>query len=155
MSVQSMAEAVSGTRRAARGTPASRREKFVRELATYIPSEAIALYLLGIGIFNGADPASLSVTGWSWVAFVVALALAIFLAWATFERGELTAREARRRRSLISGTAAVAFIAYSAATPGGPFETLFGPGVNLVGAFIAGLLTAVLPYVVGRFIIRP
>jgi cation transport ATPase len=154
MSVQSMAEAVSDPARSRTRSTASRRENYVRDLATYIPSEAIALYLFGIGIFAGADPKTLDVQGWSWVAFVVSLALAFFLAWVTFQRGTLTKREARRRQGLISGTAAGAFLAYSAATPGGPFETVFGSGVNLVGAFIAGVLTAVLPYLVGRFIVR-
>jgi cation transport ATPase len=149
-----MAEAVSDPQRGAGRSSGTRREKYLRDLATYIPSEAIALYLFGIGIFNGADPASLNIKGWSWVAFVASLGVAFFLAWATFEKGQLQVREARRRRNWIAFTAAVAFVAYSAATPGGPFETLFGAGVNLVGAFIAGVLTAVLPYLVGRFIVR-
>jgi hypothetical protein len=122
-------------------------ERGLRLVAAYIPSEALAAYLALLGLLV---PATGTPTGQveavKWIAFTAGLVLAVALVFFGYKRGQDTAAVARRKRAYLIVFAIVAFLAYSVATPGGPWGGSFlGIAVTVWGAAIAIVLAAILP----------
>jgi hypothetical protein len=156
MSVTAMAGLASDPprREASNETPA---EKNLRLIVTYIPSEAVALYLLFLGTLLAiiTDPANQQAA--RWVSFAVGLLAGIALAYLGFKPGTNdTDTTTRNKRLGLVAFATVAFFAYSVATPGGPWQgSIIGAPLSIWGSLLAAVLAVFLPKLAERFNLRP
>lgn len=145
MSVTAMAQLASKPTRRAPVDKEAATEKYLRLIATYIPSEALAVYLFLLGLLVPAvgTPAHQVLTV-KIIVLAAGLALAVLLVFLGFKPGtEDTPAQARRKRTLLVAFAAVALIAYSLATPGGPWGgRLLGIAVSVWGAGFVAILGA-------------
>ena len=104
MSVSTMARLAEGDS----AEPDSTLQSALRLVAAYIPSEAIALYVVVLGLLNPSlEATSEDVTIVQFVCFVVGIVVAISLPFVTFKGGTLTRHEQRRRQVIVAGLAAV------------------------------------------------
>ena len=104
MSVSTMARLAEGDS----AEPDSTLQSAIRLVASYIPADAIAAYVVVLGILNpAADATSDEVTAIRIVSFFISVVVAIGLAFITFKGHQLTRREQRRRELIVAGMAAV------------------------------------------------
>ncbi|MEO8207715.1 MAG: hypothetical protein ABI598_01675 [Chloroflexota bacterium] len=98
--------------------PDSTLQSAIRLIASYIPAEAIATYIVVLGLLSpGAEASSDQVMAIRLVCFVIGVLVAIGLAFVTFKGGALTRREQQRRQWLVAAMAAISFAIYAAAMP--------------------------------------
>ncbi len=98
--------------------PDSTFQSSLRLIAAYVPSEAIAVYIVLLGILNPApDATSSDVTIVRLVVFVIGVLVAFALSFVTFQGGGLTRREQQRRQIVVGALATVSFCAFAAAMP--------------------------------------
>jgi len=158
MSVIAMGQSASNPTRRTSPAGESDSERALRVIATYIPSEALAAYLALIGILvPAAGTPSGQVFAVKLLALGASLALAVGLVFLGFTPGanddQLTVR---RKRAQLIGFAVVALLAYSLATPGGPWDgSVLGVALTVWGAAIVLLLAPLLPVIAGRWGLRP
>ncbi len=114
MSISTMARLAEGDS----AEPDSTLQSAIRLIAGYIPAEAIATYIIVLGLLSpGSDASSDQVQAIRVVCFVIGLTVAVGLAFVTFKGGTLTKREQKRREWIVAGLAAVSFAIYAAAMP--------------------------------------
>jgi len=133
-------------------------EKYLRTVATYIPSEAVALYLFVLGLLTSFTNSADNLTILRWICFAIGVVAAVGLVFLTFKPGEAdtAAGVARRKRAQLIGFSLVAFIAYSIATPGGPFiGTALGLSLTTWGAVVVAILAVFMPIVAQKWGLRP
>lgn len=132
-------------------------EKNLRLVVTYIPSEAIALYLLFLGGLLAFPGNEANAPMLRWVSFAVGLVSGIGLAYLTFKPGtDDTPATKRSKQIKLMLFAAVAFFAYSVATPGGPWQgAILGVSLTFWGSLLAAVLAVFLPLLAGRWGLRP
>jgi hypothetical protein len=132
-------------------------EKFRQDIATYIPSEAVALYLFALGVLipvSGTPEGQVSAV--KFIAFGVGLIAAIALVPAGFNAGTMATSEARRRVIVLMALSAVAFCLYSVATPAGPWDgSMLGVPTTAWGGVIGGAFTLLAPIIAGWLGVRP
>ena len=98
--------------------PDSTFQSSLRLIAAYVPSEAIAVYIVLLGILNPApDATSSDVTIVRLVVFVIGVLVAFALSFVTFQGGGLTRREQRRRQIVVGALATLSFCTFAAAMP--------------------------------------
>jgi len=120
MSVSTMARLAEGDS----AEPDSTLQSALRLVAAYVSSEAIALYVVVLGLLNPSLEATTEdVTIVRFVRFVVGIVVAISLPFVTFKGGSLTRHEQRRRQAIVAGLAAVSFATYAASLPSFFFST--------------------------------
>jgi hypothetical protein len=113
MSATSMALRASGETGDAQGFKSS-----LQTIAAYIPSEGLAVYLAAQGLLIPSKEATdAQEFGLRLVCFGIGLFVVVFLAFAAFDGSKFKAREALRRRVVVTILGAVAFAIYGAATP--------------------------------------
>jgi hypothetical protein len=158
MSVMSMAQLASNPTRRPRPASESDTERGLRLIAAYIPSEALAAYLALLGLMVPAvgTPTG-QVLAVKAIVLLAGLGLSIALIFLGFKPGANDdAATSRRKRILLIGFAFVAFLAYSLATPGGPWSGgLLGIPVTVWGAAAALILAPLLPALAQRWGLRP
>jgi hypothetical protein len=114
MSVSTMARLAEGDS----AEPDSSLQSAIRLIAGYIPAEAIAIYIVVLGLLSpGTDATSDEVIVIRVIAFLIGVGVAIALPFVTFRGGTLTRREQRRRQIVVAVLAAVSFAVYAAALP--------------------------------------
>ena len=125
-------------------------------VATFIPSEVLALYMALLGLVIGTSEARQYGTKWSLFALGILLCLfAVFDGYMTARKAHADDAEANpppdtSRFVKIAVFAVVAFTIYAMAIPDTPFEQLAGRlnlNLNLVGGVLALLAAFVLPTV--------
>ncbi len=120
MSISAMARLAEGDT----AEPDSTLQSAIRLIASYIPAESIAVYLVVLGLLApGADASTDQVMAIRLVVFVIGLLVSVGLAFVTFNGGALTRREQQRRQWLVAAMAAVSFAIYAAAMPSFFFQT--------------------------------
>ena len=155
MSVTAMAAmASSPPKRQATGETST--ERGLRLVAAYIPSEALAAYLALLGLLVPATGTPQNqINAVHWFTFVVGLATVVLVIYLTYTPGTDPRDVAIRKRLQLIGFGVVAFVAYSAATPGGPFQgSIAGIAVTVWGGAAAILLGIFLPLLAGRWGLR-
>ncbi|MEO5919309.1 MAG: hypothetical protein ABIQ17_07085 [Candidatus Limnocylindrales bacterium] len=120
MSISSMARLAEGDS----AEPDSTLQSAIRLIASYIPAESIAVYIVILGLLApGPDASSDQVMAIRLVVFVIGLLVSVGLAFVAFKGGTLTRREQQRRQWLVAAMAAVTFAIYAAAMPSFFFQT--------------------------------
>ncbi len=120
MSVSTMARLAEGDT----AEPDSTLQSAIRLIAGYIPAEAIAAYIVVLGLLTPGSGASADqIQLIRLVCFVIGIAVALGLAFITFKGGNLTKREQQRRQWVVAGLAAIGFVIYAAAMPSFFFQT--------------------------------
>jgi len=120
MSISSMARLAEGDS----AEPDSTLQSAIRLIASYIPAESIAVYIVILGLLSpGPDASSDQVMAIRLVVFVIGLFVSVGLASVTFKGGALTRREQQRRQWLVATMAALSFAVYAAAMPSFFFQT--------------------------------
>lgn len=152
MSVSTMARLAEGDS----AEPDSTLQSALRLVAAYIPSEAIATYIVVLGLLNPPSTAtSQDVTIIRIICLVLGLLVALALPFATFKGGNLTRREQRRRQIVVAILAAVSFLAYAATMPsfffGEPILTL---GFSQWAAVVTVIVALVVPVIAKRLDVR-
>jgi RsiW-degrading membrane proteinase PrsW (M82 family) len=143
MSVATMADLASDEPRSAAAD-----SSYLRQLAKYIPSEAIAIYLLALGLFVPVTGTTTEALAWKWVALIVGLVLALVIIGLTFRADK---SDKRSKLIWLLLFAVVGFLVYTLATPGGPWpDPIFGVAATAVGTVAAVFYTAVAPLLAPR-----
>ena len=134
----------------AQGAPPPTPEKpsAVDTIATYIPSEILAVYVMMLGTIR-PEPADRYT---QWILFWVAVALLAFhisLTYALESRRKTISAEGeikngKKKSAAVFLMAFVAFAAYVATLPDNPFLQ-WHPNANAFGAVAAGILAVFLP----------
>lgn len=152
MSVSSMARLAEGDS----ATPDSTLQSALRLIVAYVPSEAVASYIVVLGLLNPAPEAtSQDVTIVRLVCYAIGLFVSIGLPFVTFKGGSLTRREQRRRQVVVAALAGVAFTTYAAAMPSFFFRaTILSIGSSQWAAIAAILVALVLPTVARNLHVR-
>lgn len=120
MSVSTMARLAEGDA----ADPDSTLQSAIRLVAAYIPAEAIAVYIVILGILGpAAEATSDQVTTIRFISFLIGIIVAVALAFVTFKGRQLTRAEQRRREIIVAVLAAVSFAIYAAAMPSFFFRT--------------------------------
>jgi len=126
-------------------------QAYLRALVAYIPSEATALYLFLLGVLVPAEGTSADQVHTVRVAIFI---ISVVFAWLFVLHGfKPLADDSRNRKALKLGMllaiAAVAFGAYSMATPGGPWDGQWsGIEITQIGAGLAAIISLGLPVIV-------
>lgn len=105
-------------------------------LAAFIPSEALATYIVGLSWFSPASRAE----GWG-LLLVGGLSVVCFSVVAGLDR---TARPSPRKMATVVSLALVSFVVYAGALPESPFQELTDEATKLFG-FAALILALLLP----------
>jgi len=117
----------------------------MEEVAKFIPTEAITLYVAGLGLFaSSGEPER-------WAVFGVAVAVIAVLTFVNhFPLEAFRKPSAHWRKWSVLTMALGAFCAWAFATPDGPFDK-FGDTAAVWGAFAVLVLAGVLPLLAKRF----
>ncbi len=152
MSVSTMARLAEGDS----AEPDSTLQSALRLLAAYIPSEALAVYIVVLGLLNPSPAAtSQDVTVVRLLCFLVGLIVAVSLPFVSFKGDNLTRREQRRRQLIVAALAAVAFAVFAATMPSFFFSaTILTIGLSQWAAVVAVLVALFLPIVARRVGVR-
>jgi hypothetical protein len=128
----------------------------LRLIAAYVPSEAIAAYIILLGLLNPpADSASGDVTIVRLVVFVIGVLVAFALSFITFQGGGLTRREQRRRQLVVGVMATVSFATFAAAMPSFFFDTtIVSIGFSRWAAIAVVIVSVVMPTVARALNVR-
>lgn len=118
-------------------------------ITAYIPSEAIAVYIGALGILiPTAEATADQVTRVRFACFAAGILIAILISFLNFDATGVEAREAFRRRIVVSVLAAFTFLVYAAATPSFFYSNAFLTIAFTQWAAVLALVVAVvLPYV--------
>jgi hypothetical protein len=145
MSVASMARLAEGDT----GQPDSTLQSALRLLTAYVPSEAMAVYIMLLGLLNPPPEAtSQDVQLVRLVCYGMGILVAVGLTLITFKGRTLTRREQRRRQLVVAVLAAVAFTTYAAAMPSFFLRaTLLSLQLSQWAALLALIVAFVLPSV--------
>jgi cytosine/uracil/thiamine/allantoin permease len=152
MSVSTMARLAEGDS----AEPDSTLQSALRLVAAYVPSEAIAIYIVILGLLNPGQAASdQDVSIVRLICFLLGIGVALALPFATFKGGALTRREQRRRQAVVAVMAAVAFAIYAAAMPSFFIEAeLLTIDLSHWAAVLAVIVTLLLPVVARSLNVR-
>jgi hypothetical protein len=136
--------------------PDSTLQSSLRLIAAYVPSEAIAAYIILLGLLNPpADSASGDVTIVRLVVFVIGVLVAFALSFITFQGGGLTRREQRRRQLVVGVMATVSFATFAAAMPSFFFDTtIVSIGFSRWAAIAVVIVSVVMPTVARALNVR-
>lgn len=127
---------VSGAAITAASDPRSGTQAALEAIAAYIPSEALAVYIAALGLFQPGT------AGDRWFWFVVGVALVIgFGALSAMDR---VVRPSMRTFAVLTIMAVVSFATYAGALPASPFLALH-PQATLGSGLVALILSAALP----------
>ncbi len=120
MSISTMARLAEGDS----AEPDSTLQNAIRLIAGYFPAEAVAAYIVILGLLSpGTGASDDQVMAIRFICFVIGLLVAVGLAFVTFKGGALTRREQQRRQWVVAGLAAVSFAIYAAAMPSFFYQT--------------------------------
>lgn len=124
-------------------SPASSASDYAKALVAYVPSEGIATFLAVLGLGTSAQAGQTAF--WAKVAFVAGLIAIAVVAALRFRWNDQESRQITLSKTIIGiGIASFAFVLYSMATPGGPWEGTFQGAtwnaIGGVGALVFGLL---------------
>ena len=136
--------------------PDSTLQSSLRLIAAYVPSEAIAVYIILLGLLNPpANSASGDVTIVRLVVFVIGVLVAFALSFITFQGGGLTRREQRRRQLVVGLMATVSFATFAAAMPSFFFgTTIVSIGFSRWAAIAVVIVSVVMPTVARALNVR-
>lgn len=120
------------------------RDTAIGRIATFIPSEILALYATMYGTIRPTSEDQQT----QWTLFSIAVALLALHVWLTWllEYKKTETRPARGRSWTVFLMALLAFSAYAATLPDNPFLHL-NPNATAYGAVAAGILAVFLPMV--------
>jgi hypothetical protein len=127
--------------------PDSTFQSSLRLIAAYVPSEAIAVYIILLGLLNPpADSTTDDVTIVRLVVFVIGVLVAFALSFITFQGGGLTRREQRRRQIVVGVLAAISFATFAAAMPSFFFRTtIVSIGFSQWAAIVVVIVAVLMP----------
>ena len=127
--------------------PDSTLQSSLRLIAAYLPSEAIAAYIVLLGLLNPTQAAtSDEVTIVRLLCFAIGVFVSFGLAFVTFQGGGLTRREQQRRQIVVGLLAAVSFATFAAAMPSFFYQgTVLSLGFSQWAAVVAVIVAVVMP----------
>lgn len=127
--------------------PDSTLQSSLRLITAYLPSEAIAVYILLLGLLNPVgDTVADDVTIIRLVVFVIGVLVAFALSFITFQGGGLTRREQQRRQIVVGALAAISFSVFAAAMPSFFFRaTIVSIGFSQWAAIVAVIVVVLMP----------
>lgn len=108
-------------------------------LATYIPTEVIATYIVLVGLISAGDEAG------RWWIFGAGLLIALVVGLANRpKRGDA----AKKKHVRVMALSFVAFVVYAWALPATPFESISAMGSNAsrIGSIVAIVSSVLMPY---------
>lgn len=125
----------------AREGAAPEEDDYLERVARFIPSEVLAVYVPVVAILDLQGD-----TG-RWAIFGFALALIPLILWLRSSAEQPLGRE---RGLAIWLTATIAFVAWAAAIPGGPFQTFTEDATRFGGAAVI-VVSVLLPLFAAKF----
>lgn len=136
--------------------PDSTLQSSLRLIAAYLPSEAVAVYILLLGLLNPVTEAtSGDVTIIRLVVFVIGVLVAFALAFVTFQGGGLTRREQQRRQIVVGVLASVSFAAFAAAMPSFFYRgTILSIGFSQWAAVVVVIVVVLMPTIAKALKVR-
>jgi hypothetical protein len=140
------APAVGGSTVTSSSDAQSRAQASLEAIATYIPSEALALYLAALGAFQPASTTAKVFWLVVGLGFVVALVL--------FGALDRKTRPPRDKTITVIVIGMIAFTVYAAALPASPFLELHAQA-SVAAGFIALVMATFLPRIAGLLGIAP
>ncbi len=136
--------------------PDSTMQSSLRLIAAYLPSEAIAVYILLLGLLNPpAESTANDVTIVRLVVFVIGVLTAFALSFITFQGGGMTKREQQRRQIVVGTLAAVSFSVFAAAMPSFFFRgTILAIGFSQWAAIVTVIVVVLMPSIARALHVR-
>jgi hypothetical protein len=129
--------------------PDSTLQSSLRLIAAYVPSEAIAVYIILLGLLNPpAESTADDVTVVRLVVFVIGVLTAFALSFITFQGKGLTRREQQRRQIVVGVLATISFATFAAAMPSFFFRaTIVSIGFSQWAATTVVIVAVLMPTV--------
>ena len=117
--------------------------KGLESVARFIPTEAVTVYVAGLGLFTPSSQRE------KWIVFVIGLAVVGALVLLNAPVAAFKSRVAGWRPAAVLIISSVAFVAWAAATPGGPFDDI-SARATIWGGFAVLVIAPILPLLAKR-----
>jgi len=118
--------------------------KAMESVTSFIPTEAVTVYIAGLGLFAPSSPRE------KWIVFTCGLAVVTALVLLNAPASAFKSRLGVWRPAVVLLISVASFVAWAAAAPGGPFGEI-SARATIWGGFAVLVTAPVLPLLAKRF----